>query len=79
MKHFCLDLREHATKIISYEKNEMIPLTKEEKKLIVLQENALYAKERSLVLMMIIKNIIKLEIIVTILGNVEVLLMIFAT
>ena len=25
MKNFCLDLREHATKIISYEKKEMIP------------------------------------------------------
>ena len=32
MKNFCLDLREHATKIISYEKKEMILLTKEEKK-----------------------------------------------
>ena len=32
MKNFCLDLREHATKILSYEKKEMIPLTKEEKK-----------------------------------------------
>ena len=34
MKNFCLDLREHATKITkqSYEKKEMIPLTKEEKK-----------------------------------------------
>ena len=31
MKKFCLDLREHATKIINYEKKEMIPLTKEEK------------------------------------------------
>ena len=31
MKNFCLDLREHATKIINYEKKEMIPLTKEEK------------------------------------------------
>ena len=28
MKNFCLDLREHATKIISYEKKEMIPWTK---------------------------------------------------
>ena len=28
----CLDLREHATKIINYEKKEMIPLTKEEKR-----------------------------------------------
>ena len=30
MKKFCLDLREHATKIINYEKKEMIPLTKKE-------------------------------------------------
>ena len=28
MKKFCLDLREHAAKIINYEKKEMIPLTK---------------------------------------------------
>ena len=33
MKTFCLDLREHATKIINLEKNEMIPLTEEEKKI----------------------------------------------
>ena len=33
MKKFCLNLREHATKIINYEKKEMIPLTKEEKKI----------------------------------------------
>ena len=32
MKNFCLDLREHATKIVNYEKKEMIPLTKKEKK-----------------------------------------------
>ena len=32
MKNFCLDLREHATKIFNCEKKEMIPLTKEEKK-----------------------------------------------
>ena len=31
MKNFCLDLREHATKIINYEKKEMISLTKQEK------------------------------------------------
>ena len=30
MKNFCLDLGEHVTKIINYEKKEMIPLTKEE-------------------------------------------------
>ena len=32
MKNFSLDLRQHATKIINYEKKEMIPLTKEEEK-----------------------------------------------
>ena len=32
MKNFCLDLREHATKIINYEKKEMIPLTKKKEK-----------------------------------------------
>ena len=30
MKKFCKDLREHATKIIDYEKKDMIPLTKKE-------------------------------------------------
>ena len=69
MINFCLDLREHVTKIINYEKKEMMPLTNEEKNLIVLQEDAIYAKE-SLVLMITIKNVIRLEIIVTILGNI---------
>ena len=32
MKNFCLDLKEHATKIINYEKKEVIPLTEEERK-----------------------------------------------
>ena len=32
MKRFCKDLKEHATKIINYEKKEMIPLTDEENK-----------------------------------------------
>ena len=32
MKKFCLDLREHATKIINHEKKKMIPLTKKEEK-----------------------------------------------
>ena len=32
MKKFCLDLREHAKKIISYEKKQRIPLTKKEEK-----------------------------------------------
>ena len=33
MKKFCLDLKEHPTKVINYEKKiEMIPLTKKEEK-----------------------------------------------
>ena len=44
MKNFCLDLREHATKIINYDKKELIPLTKEEKKYIVDRKNGLYEK-----------------------------------
>ena len=31
MKNFCKDLREHATKIINYEKKKMTPLTTKEK------------------------------------------------
>ena len=34
MKNFCLNLKEHATKIINYEKKEMKPLTKKEEKMI---------------------------------------------
>ena len=33
MKNFCLDLREHVTKIINYEKKEMISLIKKEEKM----------------------------------------------
>ena len=32
MKKFCKELREHATKIINYEKKDLIPLTKKEEK-----------------------------------------------
>ena len=32
MEEFCIDLREHATKIINYEKKKMIPLAKKEEK-----------------------------------------------
>ena len=37
MKKFCKDLREHATKIINYEKKDMIPLTKKEEKTIIIK------------------------------------------
>ena len=77
IKNFCLDLREHATKIINYEK-KMIPLTKKEEKKYNKQEVCLYVK-KDLVLTITIKNIIRLEIIIAILENIEVLLQISAT
>ena len=46
MKNFCLNLREHATKIINYEKKEMISLTKEEKKMHRRQKKCYICKKR---------------------------------
>ena len=46
MKTFCLDLREHATKIINHEKKEMIPLTKEEKRAHRIQRRGYICKKK---------------------------------
>ena len=56
MKKFCKDLREHATKIINYEKKDMIPLTKKTKKIIIIKKIVTYVKKN---LIQVIKNIIK--------------------
>ena len=45
MKNFCLDLREHATKVINYEKKEMIPLTEKEEKIITSKNFVIYVKK----------------------------------
>ena len=50
MKNFCLDLREHAIKIINYEKKEMISSTKEEKKM-DRKQKVCYICKKDLVLM----------------------------
>ena len=50
MTKFCKDLREHATKIINYEKKDMIPLTKKKVTFVT------YVKKN---LIKVIKNIIK--------------------
>ena len=64
--------------MIDYEKKEMIPLTKKEKKMHRRQKkNAVYAK-KYLVLIITIKNTIKYKIIAIILENTEVLLKISA-
>ena len=56
MKHFCKDLREHATKIINYEKKEMTPLTTKEKIHYNEQEICYICKKN---LIRVIKKIIK--------------------
>ena len=78
MKNFCFDLREHATKIINYEKKEMIPLTKKEEKKHNKQE-VCYTCKKGFSTDDSNKKYHKVEIIVTILENIEVLLMVFAT
>ena len=45
-KNFCMDLREHATKIINYDKKEMIPLPKKEEKMHNEQKNCFTCKKR---------------------------------
>ena len=54
MKNFCLDLREHAAKIVNYEKKEMIPLTKKKRKSIISKKFVIYVK-KDLVQMIAIK------------------------
>ena len=58
MKKYCKDLREHATKIINYEKKDMIPLTKRRKtkKNITKKKLVTYAKKN---LIQMIKNTTK--------------------
>ena len=77
MKRFCKDLKEHATEIINYEKKEMKPLTDEKINPISIKKFVTYAI-KDLVLMITITIIIKSKIIVTILENIDELLIIFA-
>ena len=70
MKTFCTDLKEHTTKIIMKKKKKMIPSLIKSKKYVI------YWK-KDLVLKIIIKSIIKLEIIVTTQENIEELLIMF--
>ena len=58
MKNVTLCLREHATKIINYEKKEMIPLTKKKGKCIMSKKFTIYVK-KDLVLMARKKSTLK--------------------
>ena len=67
MKKFCEFVREHAMKIINFEKKKMKLLTKEQQKS---YENVLFVKKDLKINISKVKNIIKLEIIVIIQGNI---------
>ena len=58
MEKFCKDLREHATKIINYQKKDVIPLTKKEEKHIISKKFVTYAK-KNLIQIISIKDTIK--------------------
>ena len=76
---FCEDLREHAMKMISYEKKEMIPLACEENEFYGMQK-VCHICRKNLVLIKMKKThsnyTIKLEIIVITLENLEELLIV---
>ena len=89
MERFCKDLREHAIKIIDYEKKEIIPLLMKKISLVKSKKFATYLKKNLILMMMMmmmmmmmvmmvtIKSIIKSEIIVITVENLEKLLIIF--
>ena len=76
MKRFCKDLKEHATKIINYEKKKKYHELMTKISLIKGKKYVIYAK-KDLVLLMIIKSIIKSDIIVTTQENTDQLLKVF--
>ena len=52
MEKFCKDLREHAMKIINYEKKEMIPLTIEENEYYEMQKVCYICKKKLILIKM---------------------------
>ena len=73
MKKFCESLKEHAIKIINFEKTKMIPLTNNKLESYASQRNCHIYKKSFKINMLKIKNIVNLEIKVIILVNTEVL------
>ena len=80
MKIFGKDLKEHAGKVKDYqkkkEKKKLIPLTYEKTSITKSKKVVIYAI-KDLVKMIIIKNILKSDIIVIIIESTEVMLTIF--
>ena len=80
MEKICKDLREHVMRTVKYEKKEITPLTDEEdnsKRIMKSKKFATYVKKNLILMMMTIKSIIRSEIIIITLENLEELLTIF--
>ena len=73
MKKFCESLREHAMKMINFKKKKMKLSTKEQQELYEMQRSVIFARKNLKINIWKIKNIVKLEIIVIIQENIEVL------
>ena len=72
-KTFCESLREHAIKITNFKKKEMKLLTKEQQESYENAPTFYICKEKSKTKYLKDRNIVKLEVIVVIQGNIEVL------
>ena len=59
MKKFCKDLREHATKIINYEKKKNDTINKKRRKKTIISKNFVTYVKKMLIRVIAIKNTIK--------------------
>ena len=73
MKKFCESLREHAMKIINFKKKKMKLLKRSTRNHKKIQKSVIFVKKNLKINIWKIKNIAKLEIIVIMQGNIEVL------
>ena len=73
MKKFCEFLREHAMKIINFKKKKWNCYQKSSRNHMKMQESVIFVKKNLKINNWKIKNIVKLDIIVIIQGNIEML------
>ena len=59
MKNFCTNFKEHATKIINYEKKRDDTVNKQKRKKYIVSKKFVIYAQKDLVLMMTIKNNVK--------------------
>ena len=70
MKKLCANLKKHATEINSFEKNEILPLTKKQEKNTRNKNFAIYSNKNLMKSLMKIKTTVRSGIIATTQGNI---------